>query len=257
VGGAASVLSRERALALAGLLALLVAYGALADTLPEIPARADLAVVALLVLPAFMTAIWLALPLVGVRRPHLLIAAAGLSALLWLVLDFAGAGSAANVAKFVAFALAGLWFVALFEELWWVTLVAVIVPWMDVWSVAFGPTRYVVQEQPGFFEEISVAFALPGASGTVNLGPPDVIFFALFLATAERYRLRVGWTWLAMTGFLALTLVLVWEWDVFGLPALPAVCLGFLAANADLLWRNVRDAWRDRRGDEAAGGSEP
>ena len=46
-----------------------------------------------------------------------------------------------------------------------------------------------------------------------------------------------------MTGFLAGTLVLVWSFkDIAGLPALPAVCLGFLLPNADLLWRNVREA---------------
>ena len=204
-------------------------------------------------MPAFMATIWLALPVVHTRRPHLLVVVAGLAALAWVGLDVAGADAAANVAKFAAFALVGLWFVALFEELWWVALVAVIVPWMDVWSVAFGPTRYVVEEQPGFFERIAVAFTLPAESGSVNLGPPDVIFFALFLATAARFGLRVGWTWLAMTGFLALTLVLVWEWDVVGLPALPAVCIGFLVANADLLWRHVRDEWRDRHNTEAAG----
>jgi hypothetical protein len=158
-----------------------------------------------------------------------------------------GIDSVANVAKFACFALVGLWFICLFEELWWVTLVAVLVPWMDIWSVAFGPTEYVIEEQPGFFEEISVAFAVPGESGTVNLGPPDVIFFALFLATAARFGLRVGWTWIAMTAFLAVTLVLVFEWNVLGLPALPAVCLGFLVPNADLLWQHVRDAWRLRR----------
>ena len=249
------MISRGRALGLAGLLAALVAYGALAESLPELPDRADLAVVALLVLPAFMATIWLALPAVRISRRHLLIAAAGLAALVWVGLELAGVSSAANVAKFSAFALGGLWFVTLFEELWWVALVAVIVPWMDVWSVAFGPTRYVVEEQPGFFEEISVAFAVPGEAGTVNLGPPDVIFFALFLASAARFHLRVAWTWLAMTGFLAFTLVLVWEWEVFGLPALPAVCLGFLVPNADLLWHNARAAWRDRRGTETAGDS--
>ncbi len=240
-------MTRRRAGALAGLLTALVAYGALAEELPEVPKRADLAVVALLVLPAFFAAIWLALPLVNLRRPHLLIALAGVAALLALGLELAGADSAANVAKFSAFGLAGIWFVTLFEELWWVALVGAIVPWMDVWSVALGPTRYVVEEKPGFFEQISVAFALPGESGTVNLGPPDVIFFALFLAAAERFRLRVVWTWLAMTGFLAVTLVLVWEWDVFGLPALPAVCLGFLVPNADLLWRHVGEVRRRNR----------
>ena len=242
--GAAAVLSRERRLALAGLLAALVAYGAAAESLPELPDRVDLAVVALVVLPAFMAAIWLALPLARIRRPHLLAVSAVLAGVAWGALAVAGADSVANVAKFACFALIGLWFICLFEELWWVTLVAVLVPWMDIWSVAFGPTEYVIEEQPGFFEQISVAFAVPGESGTVNLGPPDVIFFALFLATAARFALRVGWTWIAMTAFLAVTLVLVFEWNVLGLPALPAVCLGFLVPNADLLWHHFRDTWR-------------
>ena len=233
-------------LALAGLVAALLAYGACAESLPELPWRADLAVVALLVMPAFMAVIWLALPLARFEPGYVVLIGAALAALTSGVLELAGVGSAANVFKFACFALVGLWFVSLFEELWWVALVALLVPWVDVWSVAFGPTRYVVEEQPGFFERISVAFAVPGEASTVNLGPPDVVFFALFLATAARFALRVAWTWIAMTGCLAITLVLVFEWDVAGLPALPAVCVGFLAANADLLWRNARDAWRAR-----------
>jgi hypothetical protein len=151
--------------------------------------------------------------------------------------------SAANVAKLACYALVGFWFLTLFEELWWIALVAVLVPWVDIWSVAAGPTEYVVEEQPGLFERLSVGFPSPGETGTVNVGPPDILFFALFLAAADRFALRVSWTWVAMTGFLAGTLVLVWTWDdISGLPALPAVCLGFLIPNADLLWRNVRDA---------------
>jgi hypothetical protein len=34
--------------------------------------------------------------------------------------------------------------------------------------------------------------------------------------------------------------VLAASFDVAGLPALPAVCLGFLLPNADLLWRLLR-----------------
>jgi hypothetical protein len=242
VGGAAPVLERGRALALAGLLTALVVYGAVAETLPELPARADLALVALVILPATMATIWLALPLADVSPRYLLIVGAAVAGLVSIGLELVDADSAGNVLRLACFALVGLWFVSLFEELWWVTLVALLVPWVDVWSVVFGPTRYVVEERPSIFEAISVAFPLPGESGSVNLGPPDVIFFALFLATASRFALRVGWTWFAMTGCLALTLVLVWEWDVFGLPALPAVCAGFVIANADLLWRDVRAA---------------
>jgi hypothetical protein len=50
-----------------------------------------------------------------------------------------------------------------------------------------------------------------------------------------------------MTGLLAATLALVWSWDdVSGLPALPAICLGFVLPNADLLWRDARSAWGSR-----------
>jgi hypothetical protein len=69
------------------------------------------------------------------------------------------------------------------------------------------------------------------------------VFFSLFLAAADRFGLRVAATWLGMCTCLAATLVLVWAWDgIAGLPALPAICLGFLVPNADLLWRDVRRA---------------
>ena len=60
-------------------------------------------------------------------------------------------------------------------------LIAVIMPWVDALSVWRGPTNYVVSEKPGLFERISVAFRLPGENGTANIGPPDILFFALFL----------------------------------------------------------------------------
>ena len=239
-------MSRGRGLALGAMLAALVAYGAFAEHLFELPSGLDIAVYSVVVFPAFAAVIWLAVPLARARNALLLgvAAIAGLAAVGLTVLDL---DSAANVAKLSCYILLGLWFLSLFEELWWIALVAVLVPWVDIWSVATGPTRYVIDEQPGFFEQISVAFPNLGEEATVRIGPPDILFFALFLATAARFGLRVAWTWLAITGFLALTLVLAWTWDdVPGLPALPAVCLGFLVPNADLLWRDVRVAIRGR-----------
>jgi len=239
-------LSRGRALALALLLAALVVYGAVAEHLWGLPSGLDVAFHSLVVIPVFAATIWLALPAARTRSVYLLVAAAaaGLAAAGFTLLSL---GSVGNVAKLVCFTLVGLWFIRLFEELWWTSLVAVLLPWVDIWSVAAGPTRYVVEEQPGFLERISVTFPNPGETATVSIGPPDVIFFALLLATAARFRLRVAWTWIAMTGFLALTLALVWTWDVSGLPALPAVCLGFLVPNADLLWRDARAALAARK----------
>ena len=240
MGGAASLLGVRRAGLLAALLVVLVAYGAAAGQLPELPSDFDVVFYALVVLPAFAAAVLLALPLArtGTKILVLLAAVAGALAVALAVLDV---DSAANVAKLACYALAGFAFLSLFEELWWITLVAVLVPWVDIWSVAAGPTEYVVEERPGLFENVAIAFPSPGETAVVNIGPPDIVFFALFLAAADRFRLRVAATWIGMTACLAVTLALVWWWDdVAGLPALPAVCLGFLAANADLLWQDVR-----------------
>ena len=232
---------------LGGLLAALVVYGAVAGALPALPSGADVAFYSLVVFPAFAAAIWLALPLARGPGPRVLVGAV-LAGVVAVGLSLADVDSAANVAKLVCFGLVGFWFLSLFEELWWVSLVAVVVPWADIWSVAAGPTRYVVEEQPGLFERLAVSFPSPGDAAAVNVGPPDVLFFALLLAAADRFRLRVGWTWIAMTGLLAATLALVWSWDdVSGLPALPAICLGFVLPNADLLWRDGRAAWASAR----------
>ena len=242
VGGAAAVLTRRRAGGLAALLVTLVAYGATAQHLPGVPSGLDVVFHSAVVFPVFAATIWLGLPLARSGNRALLATAAGAGAAA-VVLTLLEVDSAASVAKLACYGVLGFWFLTLFEELWWITLVAVLVPWVDIWSVAAGPTEYVVEERPGLFDRVSIAFPSPGETATVNIGPPDILFFALFLAAAERFGLRVSWTWVGMTGLLAATLVLVWYWDdVAGLPALPAVCLGFLLPNADLLWRNVREA---------------
>jgi hypothetical protein len=122
----------------------------------------------------------------------------------------------------------------------WAALIAVIIPWVDAISVWRGPTEHVVEQRPELFDAVSVAFRVPGEDATANLGPPDILFFALFLAAADRFGLRVAWTWVAMTALLGGTLVLTATTDVAGLPALPAICVGFLLPNADLLWTALR-----------------
>jgi hypothetical protein len=248
VGGATSVLAltRARAAALAVAVAALVAYVATAENLWELSSSADAAVVGLVVLPAFTAAIWLALPLW--RTPFVYLLFGGIALVAGsLVLDFTGVDSVGNVMKLAGFATLGFWLLSLFDELWWVALVALLIPWVDAWSVATGPTRYVTHEQPGFFEHVSVAFPLTGEASSINLGPPDVIFFALFLAAADRFRLRVASTWLGMTGLLAVTVALVWWLADSGLPALPAVSFGFLLPNADRIWQHARETRRARR----------
>jgi hypothetical protein len=197
------------------------------------------ALVAVLVLPATFLVVWLLLPLARERRLIVLVLATSVLAVL---LDLAGLEAAFNVTKVVAFALFGFWFLQLFEALSWVLLVALVIPWVDIASVYRGPTRVVVEEEPGIFERIAIAFSIPGEDDDARLGPPDVIFFALFLATADRFGLRVVATWLGMAGGVSATLVATYVFDLDGLPALPAVALGFLVPNADLLWVRARQS---------------
>jgi hypothetical protein len=237
VGGAASVLGTGRAAALIALLAGLVAWDAGAGVLPDRGEAIDVGVIVALLIPAAFAVVWLLLP-VAPSRGVLPVTVA--LVVLAVALYLAGLSALFNVTKLLALIGIGFLFLQLFEALSWVALVAVIVPWVDIVSVWRGPTDYIVSEQPGLFERISYAFRVPGEDSSANIGPPDILFFALFLATADRFALRVGWTWFAMTGFLGLTLALTAAFDIAGLPALPAVALGFLLPNADLIWRSVR-----------------
>lgn len=239
VGAAASVLSARRVAALAVVLALLVAWDAGAGLLPELGHRPDVLVIALLVLPVTFAVPWLALPAAASRWvPHVAAALVALSFLLYL----AGFGGLFNVTKLLALIAIGFWFMTVFEALSWVVLIALIIPWVDVLSVWRGPTDYIVSEQPSLFERVSIAFRLPGEEYTAHIGPPDILFFSLFLAAADRFELRLHLTWLSMVGLLSLTLISTDIFDLTGLPALPAIALGFLLPNADLLWK----AWRER-----------
>ena len=149
---------------------------------------------------------------------------------LAFVFDLVGFGSLFNVTKLLALTAIGFLFVQAFEALSWVVLIAVIIPWVDALSVWRGPTSYVVSEKPSLFDRISIEFRLPGETGSANIGPPDILFFSLFLAAAARFGLRVTWTWLAMVGLLSLTLILTTVFDFSGLPALPGDRLRLPAA---------------------------
>jgi hypothetical protein len=248
VGRAAAVLSGWRALVLAALLGALVVYGAAAGSLPTGSEAWDVAFFALILVPATLGVVWLTLPL---RRARGVLAAGIALLVLAALLDLAHLGSLFNVTKVVAFSLLGFAFLSVFEPpLGLVVAVAAIIPWVDAYSVWRGPTNVVVNEHPGVFDRIAVAFREPGTDDAARLGPPDVIFFAIFLAAADHFRLRTGATFIGMLACLALTLVLAAVFDVSGLPALPAVSVGFLLPNADLLWRR----WRDWRVKEARAG---
>ncbi len=220
--------------------AAVVTWFLLAPHLGRVGLWEDVAIVAAAVMPGTLLLVLIALPL---WRRRWLLPAAVVLALVAFGCSEAGWGLAANFAKLWAAVFAGWAFLVLFERLWWVVLVAVVIPLVDIASVWRGPTHTITSHHFEVYTAVAIAFPVPGGNAA-HLGPPDVLFYALFLAATARWGLRVGWTWLATTFMYALTIVLATAADVGGLPALPFLSLGFLAANADLLWRELSPSRR-------------
>jgi hypothetical protein len=250
VGRASALLDPQRIAALAALAVALGAYYAFADRLVDVSRSWEIAFLGLCLMPAVFALVWLALPL---RRANGLWLAAVVLLALTVALQAADLESLANFSKLALMTTFAFWFLGFFESVLWVALVACIIPIVDSFSVWRGPTRHIVEEQPQIFDVFSFAFPSPGAESSANLGLPDLLFFALFLAAAARWNLRVGWTWIALTLSLGLTMWLAVSWDVAGLPALPGLAFAFLIPNADLLWREYQ-RWRGQRGGPAERG---
>jgi hypothetical protein len=251
VGRAAAVLNARTA-GFVALAALVGVYYGTHQWWFELPLWWDLAWLCVLLIPAVFGLVWFALPLWHAPVRQLLALAVACGAVA-VVLQATGAGVVAGFAKLAAMTFAAWCFLRFFEELSWVVLVAVIVPFVDSYSVWRGPTNTIVNEKPEVFSALSFTFPVPGAPGGAMLGLPDLLFFALFLGAAARWRLRTGLTWVCLVAGLGGTMVLATELDVGGLPALPLLSVGFLLPNADLLWREVQRARsrgrsaRDRR----------
>jgi hypothetical protein len=233
----APVLRRGRSAAFAVLAAAVVTWDAVAPHLDAFSVWPTVAIIAAGVLPATMGLILLALPLWPRRR----LVAVGIVVFALAAVGTWAAGwhLASNFMKLGAYTCGGWAFLWFFEEVGWVVIVALIIPFVDSISVAAGPTKDIVHHHVEVYSAVAVAFVAPGGLAA-GLGPPDVLFFALFLAATVRWGLRPWWTWLAMTAMYSLTLVLANATDVNGLPALPFLSFGFLVANGDLLWRRLR-----------------
>jgi hypothetical protein len=243
VGRAPALLTPPRAAAFGALALGLGLYYAFHDSLWNASTWADTAVIALVLMPAVFGLVLLALPLSRAKplQQFLLAAAFGILA---AVLQVAGVEALSNFAKLGAMTMLGFWFLNWFESVQWIVLVACIIPWVDAYSVFFGPTKTITEKHGHVFTTLSVAFPVPGEDAAANLGLPDLMFFALFLSAAARFGLRVYWTWLALVLSFGTTMALAILTDENGLPALPLLAIAFLAANADLLWRQLRSARR-------------
>lgn len=239
MGRAASVLglSRARLLALGGWLAAAAAWYYAADEVPRISLWWEVALLAFVLMPGVFLFDWIVLPLARARG---LVPLAGVLAAVAVLAELGDLEVLASAAKLGAVTFFAFWFLSFFEDLVLLVIVALIVPFVDAYSVFRGPTGNIVEHHSSVFEYFSIFFALPHEVNDPRLGIPDLLFFALFLAAAARFRLRPGCTWLVMVAALGATIAIdVWA-DVAGLPALPALSFGFLVPNADRIWAQLR-----------------
>jgi hypothetical protein len=242
VVGRASALLTRRGAAFVALSGVLGVYYGVSESLTNFTVWWEVAILAFLVIPAVFGLVYLALPLW--RAPNLL--PAGLAVgVLAAALEIVGFDVLANFAKLAAVTLLAFWFLSYFETAAWVMAVALIIPWVDAYSVWRGPTKHIITHQRELFTTFSFAFPVPGEQNTAQLGLPDLLFFALFLAATARWGLRTRLTWAALTLSFGGTMALSVAFDLNGLPALPLLAAGFLAPNADLLWTKMRakNAW--------------
>ncbi|HEX5469300.1 MAG TPA: hypothetical protein VFW80_09680 [Gaiellaceae bacterium] len=234
-----------RAAAVLVVLGVLAWFYAVSEDLPRLSVWADVAFLTFGLIPVTFVLVLLALPLRRAGSRFVGQAAVAL-VVLSVALEAGGLDIAANFVKIAAVAAVAWWFLSWFEALSWVLLIAVLIVPVDIFSVARGPTKEIVENQPEVFNALSISFPLPGEHNSAQLGLPDVLFFSLFLAAADRFGLRVRLTWLLMALSFGATLALAVGFDISGLPALPLLSVAFVLANADRFWRDYR-GWRSAR----------
>ena len=227
-----------RASALLALLAALVGWYEASRHVSAWSTWHAILLISFALIPACFALVWLALPL---WHSRLLLPAGVLLIGVAVACSYAHFPVGSNFAKLAAVTLLGWWFLTFFEAVSWVVLVALLIPWVDAYSVWRGPTKTITGHgHEHVFNALSVAFVVPGG-GAARLGLPDVMFFAVFLGASVRFGLRPPWTFVGMLIGLALTITISQWWSLGGgLPALPGISLGFLIPNADLLRTRLR-----------------
>lgn len=134
---------------------------------------------------------------------------------------------------------------------WWLAAFAGVAVLADAWSVFAGPTRRVVERAPQMLDYVLVHFApLGGPLAGLGLGMSDLVFLALFSAGSRALGLNVRGGYAAMLGSFVVTVMLAVWWKP-AVPALPLLCLAFLAVNIPAWVTMVQRRWS---GDAGSGG---
>ena len=175
----------------------------------------------------------------------------GLTALSLNVLDV---DVASDLVKVLFGAIAGTAFVRAIDRPWWLLPICLTVPIADAWSVFSdrGVTNAVVEraaEEPRWIDWPTIATPIAGLPYELfgRLGIVDVLFAALFLGAAVRWKLGRARAAVALVVGLLATSVLVIEGADVAIPALPLLCLAFVVACGPALVRDARAARAETR----------
>jgi len=133
-----------RVAAVLAVLTGLSVYYAVSESLFDLSVWGDVAFIGLVLMPAFFSLTWLALPFWQRAQPAVVPIAILVLFLLTATFELAGLDVAANFAKFAGVTLAGFWVLTFFEEVSWVLLVALLIVPVDIYSVFRGPTKVIV-----------------------------------------------------------------------------------------------------------------
>ncbi len=214
--------------------ALLLAWGYLSQLLPPPSHAVNALVSASISLTLIALIVWAMLPLTRAGRRLPMVTPFAFAAAIVLVrVDLV---AAANICKIVGAAALGLWLSTEILRLSWVVLVALVGTAVDTLSVAFGPTKEILEEGPQLVGYFTVAFPWLGNSlheVYSAIGVSDVVFFAMYVGCASGFSLRPRASAVAMMVAVLATFGVALWWRV--LPALPSLSLAFLAVNIDYL----------------------
>src|SRR5262249_14999376 len=142
---------RWRGVAFAALFGLLLAYYELSASGPNVSTWWDVAWLAVVLIPSVFLLVWLVLPLQHARG---LLATALAFALLAFLLHRGDFEVTANFCKLAAVTGLAFWFLGYFETVAWVVVVALIIPWIDAYSVWRGPTHHIVTQRREIFSAL-------------------------------------------------------------------------------------------------------
>lgn len=133
--------------------------------------------------------------------------------------------------------------------------VCIVAALADVFTVFWGPTGQALERAPEVVKKLSMAIPAAGSAAgpegakglafVATMGLGDFIFLALFLCLAVRFGFPLLRTFLAVLvgALVGVTLALTNPFSLPGMPLLPYMAAGFLAANA----RNFRLSPQERR----------